>query len=75
MNGILGPRFDDTLTGSDGAQAEQFYGDAGERSSSMAAAAPLDRVVREARRRVPSSTLATHTVADGFGTTDTITNV
>ncbi|MCA6124196.1 hypothetical protein J6500_20200 [Bradyrhizobium sp. WSM 1704] len=74
VNGILGSRFNDTLTGSDGAQAEQFYGDAGN-DTIDGGGGLLDRVVYRGAPAGATVNLATHTASDGFGGTDTITNV
>ncbi|MBR0873143.1 hypothetical protein JQ633_22495 [Bradyrhizobium tropiciagri] len=74
VNGILGSRFDDTLIGSDGAQAEQFYGDAGN-DNINGGGGLLDRVVYRGSPAGATVNLATHTASDGFGGTDTITNI
>ncbi|MBR0873144.1 hypothetical protein JQ633_22500, partial [Bradyrhizobium tropiciagri] len=74
VNGVLGSRFDDTLIGSDGAQAEQFYGDAG-KDNINGGGGLLDRVVYRGSPSGVTVNLATHTALDGFGTTDTITNI
>ena len=74
VNGVLGSRFDDTLIGSDGPQAEQFYGDAGN-DNIDGGGGLLDRVVYRGSPAGATVNLATHTASDGFGNTDTLTNI
>ncbi|MBR0872293.1 hypothetical protein JQ633_18150 [Bradyrhizobium tropiciagri] len=74
VNGVLGSRFADTLIGSNGAQAEQFYGDAGN-DTINGGGGLLDRVVYQGAPAGVTVNLATQTATDGFGTADTIINI
>src|SRR5205823_308054 len=71
---VLGSHFDDTLIGSNGAQAEQFYGDQGN-DNIDGGGGVLDRVVYRGEPAGVTVNLVTHTATDGYGNTDTLTNI
>ncbi|MEH2503731.1 Ca2+-binding RTX toxin-like protein [Bradyrhizobium sp. AZCC 1578] len=74
VNGVLGSHFDDTLIGSNGAQAEQFYGDEGN-DNIDGGGGLLDRVVYRGEPAGVTVNLLTHSATDGYGNTDTLTNI
>ncbi|MFM9847228.1 MAG: beta strand repeat-containing protein, partial [Hyphomicrobiaceae bacterium] len=74
VNAIRGSNFADTLTGSNGAQAERFRGGAGNDTLDGGGGALDSANYRNSAAGVVVN-LATGTAADGFGGTDTLLNI
>jgi Ca2+-binding RTX toxin-like protein len=74
VNNVSGSLFNDALIGSDGLQAENFYGDAGN-DNIDGGGGLLDRVSYVGDDAAVTVNLATRTATDGFGGTDTLNNI
>jgi trimeric autotransporter adhesin len=74
VNSVTGSNFNDTLVGSNGAQAETFVGEAGN-DNIDGGGGLLDRVSYRSDMAGVTVNLGGHTATDGFGGTDTLNNI
>jgi hypothetical protein len=75
VDSVSGSAFNDTLIGSSGAQAERFRGLAGNDTIDGGGGSLLDNADYRSSPAAINANLVTGSVSDGFGGTDTLTNI